>query len=91
MDNTIPKVEEQLKDLRSHIKDFIRLPGDVSACCQDFLETKKILTEKMDGLDNKATKGIDIMRKDIMDQFTRVHKDLDEKINDVERKSMSFT
>ena len=45
----------------------------------------------MDGLDNKATKGIDIMRKDIMDQFTKVHKDLDEKINDVERKSMSFT
>jgi len=44
----------------------------------------------MKSLDTVTSKRMDEMREQIMEQFNKVHGDLDMKINDVERKSMAF-
>lgn len=53
-------------------------------------QVQQSLLERMASLDTATGRKMTDLREDILEQFNKVHEDLDMKINDVERKSMSF-
>ena len=68
----------------------MELPQRVEAATENLEEVQKRLEFEMRSLDVNTKNEINILRDDILDKFEKNNEALNTKIDDVERKTMSF-
>lgn len=79
-----------MASLKDQNQNYVELPSQVQKATDELHEVQKSLLERMASLDTATGRRMSNLRDEVFEQFNKVHEDLDMKINDVERKSMSF-
>lgn len=86
----IPQLEAQVAALKEQVAQHSALPSKVDKASEELELVRQALFQRMTSLDTAIGGKMTELREDILEQVNKTQEELDAKLNDVERKSMSF-
>ena len=90
LNDVLPALEKELKTMQKQHTQFAELPLRVEAATENLEEVQKKLEFEMRSLDVNTKNVVTELRENLEDQLNKAQEALNTKIDDVERKTMSF-